>query len=194
MELKTFLEILKKNFPIIVFLSVLGIVLAYYFSSNFQNGYTFEKTFYITFQDVPTESTIPSQELKLDNANSGYFTQEKARNFTDSALAILQSPDFSRELESEDQVTARKLAPQVIKLTVTSLDPQAAKILMDKTVKNFNKSVASITSTNFELKPVGQAANPAKTTLSKKVLLVFGALAGFSLSLTVIGLKTYFRL
>lgn len=184
MELKEYIAIIKKNILIIVIATVMGAAIAFYFSLNFQTGYKFEQSFFLT-----------SQETSADTAQNSYYSLEKARDFTDSAVAILQSPDFIGSLDTNGSVAVRKLAPQVIKITVTAPDPQLAKSTMAKVVSSFNAAIGKLQpNSNFQINLVGKIPDSQPAGPSPKIVLAFGAVCGFVVSLIAIGLKTYFRL
>ncbi len=182
MELEQYTKVIRKNIFIVIALIILGAGVAFYFSANFRPGYQASQTFYI------------SQDQTQDATQNSYFTQEKARNFTDTAVSILQSPDFRNSLAAAGAVTASKLAPQVIRITATAQDTASTKNLMETAVLTFNSKVKELSQAPSQLKSIGKAPEPQITALSPKIILAFGALAGFTASLIVVGLKTYFRL
>lgn len=184
MELKEYLEIIKKNILIIVLLTVLGAAVAFYFSQNFQSGYKFEQTLFIS-----------PQETSADIPQNSYYSLEKARNFTDTAVAILQSPDFTSSLDVQGSVATRKLAPQVIRITTVAQDRQLAKSLMGEVINSFNTKIKELQpSSIFQINTIGKVPDSQPASPSPKIVLAFGAASGFVVSLIAVGLKTYFRL
>lgn len=187
MELKQYVDIIKKNILIIALLTLLGAAIALYLSSNLQSGYKFAQTFYISDQNT--------QQAPADTAQNSYFIQEKVRNFTDTAVAILQSPDFSNGLDTQGSISVRKQAPQVIKITTLAPNQESAKSLMEKVTASLNAKIAQLSpGSAFQIKAVGQPPPPQVAGPSPKITVVFGALAGLTVSLIVTSLKTYFRL
>ncbi len=185
MELEEYIKVIKKNMLIVAVLTLLGLVVAYYFSKNFQSGYLASQTFYIS-QDQSQQAQDASQ--------SSYFTQEKARNFTDTAVAILQSSDFKNSLATRGAISVNKVAPQVIRITAAADDTTSAKNLMENVVSSFISKIKELSPTPSQLKSVDKLPEPQVAALSPKIILAFGAAVGFATSLAVIGLKTYFRL
>ena len=184
MEFREYVEIIKKNILIIALTTVLGVAVAFYFSLNFLSGYKFEQTLLIS-----------PQETSVDTPQNSYYSLEKARNFTDTAVAILQSPDFAISLDTQGSVAVRKLAPQVIKITTIAQDRQSAKSLMAKVANSFNAEIAKLQpSSTFQINTIGKVPDPQSAGPSPKIVLAFGAASGFVVSLIAIGLKTYFRL
>ncbi|MBI2598802.1 hypothetical protein HYW40_01075 [Candidatus Curtissbacteria bacterium] len=188
MELKLYIAIIKKNILIITLITFLGAAIAFYLSLNLQSGYKFAQTFYILDQN-----TVPS--LPADTAQNSYFTQEKARNFTDTAVAILTSPDFTGDLDIQGSISVRKQAPQVIKITTLAQDQEAAKSLMEKVITSFNAKILKLQpSSAFQINAIGKVPDPEPANPSPKIVLAFGAASGFVVALITVGLKTYFRL
>lgn len=182
MELEHYIKVIKKNILIVAVLTLLGLAVAYYFSKNFQSGYLASQTFYI------------SQDQTQDATQSSYFTQEKARNFTDTAVAILQSVDFKNSLAARGAISVNKVAPQVIRISAIAADSTSAKNLMESVVNSFNTKIKELSLAPSQLKPVDKLPEPQIAALSPKIILAFGAAVGFAASLLVIGLKVYFRL
>ncbi|MEX2028266.1 MAG: hypothetical protein WD988_02090 [Candidatus Curtissbacteria bacterium] len=204
MELKEYIKTVKKNILIILLLIALGAAIALYFSINFKSGYKLEQSFFISSSretsspissSRETSSLTSPQETSADSPQNSYYSLEKARNFTDTAVAILASPDFSGSLNAPGSIAIRKQAPQVIKITAIAPQPQLAKSLMEKTISAFNTKLSQLQpSPAFQMSAIGKIPEPNNMNSSPKILLAFGAATGFVTSLIVIGLKTYFRL
>ena len=186
MELTAYIKIIKKNILVIILLPVVGSLLAFYLSTKIQKGYGFAQTFYV----APEQSTLQPQ---LTPDQSSYFTQEKVRNFTDTAVSILESPDFARDLAASGAISIHKAAPQLIQITASSTDPQNAKTLMEKTVNTFNLKLKSL-SLDFQIKAIGTPAAPQKAVIASKIVVAFGAFAGLAVAILALSLKMYFRL
>ena len=185
MELKQYIEILKKNIVIIVLVTLFGTVIGFYFSKSAQTDYQLDETFFISSQE-----TTPT-----DTAQNNYYNLEKSRDFTDTAIAILQSEDFTSGLTPSGPISVRKQAPQVVKITANAKNAQEASSLMENTKNSFNEKIQTLLASNsFQLKPIGNSRAPQAANLSPKIAIVFGSAAGFVVSIIVISLKTYFRL
>ncbi len=184
MELRQYIDIIKKNILIITLVTLLGAAVAFYFSLNFQSGYKFEQDFFLL-----------SQGTLADTLQNSYYSAEKAINFTDTAVAILQSPDFANDLDIKGSVATRKLAPRVIQITTITPDRQSAKTLMGQVVSSFNAKIGKLEpSSTFQINTIGKVPDSKPAGPSPKIVVVFGAAFGFVVSLVAIGLKTYFRL
>lgn len=192
MELKAYIKILQKNFLFIVLCVVIAAGISYYIAQKSQNGYKLEQTYFI----AQTENQQSAQDQLQPSVYGNYYQQEAARNFTDSAVSILQSPDFiSLYTPSSNSVTAQKIAPQVLKITINSPSTSEAKFLLDRLVIGFNQNLKSWAPSNtFELKAIGQTQEPFIDSLDTKVLVTAGAFLGFALAVCVVAIKTYFKL
>jgi len=186
-ELKQFINILKKNIFFIVFFGVLGVVVALFFALKFSSGYQQSQLFYVNSPEESTQSVYNFE---------GYFAQEKARNFTDTAVAILTSPDFLKDVSNQSAaVGIRKLAPQVIRITVTASDPQVPAESINKIAAAFNQKLSGLTQENkaVTIKPIAKIQEPVFAGPDKKVLIAFGLMAGVVFAILTIGLKIYFK-
>jgi len=188
LELKVYLKILKKNILFILLFAIVGAVAAFMFTLKLASGVRFEQYFYLVSSNNPDSQTQPAE-------NSIYFPQETARNFTDTAVAILSSPDFISEINLGDgQIVVRKMAPQVIKLTATASQEGTAKSLIEKTTSSFNQKILSLAGNQIvSLKPVGRGAQPVALTPNRSLIVIFGLLFGSVFALLVVGLKIYFK-
>src|SRR3989344_4816618 len=120
MELKFYLQIIKKNLALIASLALIGAFSAYFSTSFLESGYKATGTFYLS----NNSSNEDQQRYNFD----GYFSQSTAINATDTTVAILTSSDFQKEFSgSQASVGVRKIAPQVIEITTTSQDQQLSK-------------------------------------------------------------------
>lgn len=188
MELKKFAKIFTENLVFIVLLA-LGVAIAILMSANFlPSGYNISRVYFVS---------APNQTQNLQGYNfDSYFRGENARNFTDTVVAILQSSDFtSQVLEKGSVSTIRKLAPQVVRITLSGKNPQNLNQDIEKLTLRFNMQIAELEgSSSSQLKPIGKANKPAFFALNKPILFVFGLAMGTTIALFIIGLKNYFRL
>ncbi len=192
MELKAYIKILRKNFLFIVVCVAVAATISYYAAHKAQNGYKLEQTYFIS----QTQIQPPADQQIQPSGYGNYYQQETARNFTDSAVSILQSPDFlSSYTQAPSSVAAQKIAPQIIKITITSPSISEAKFLLDRLIIGFNQNLKSWSSANsLELKAIGLAQEPAISALNSKVIVAAGAILGFALAVCVVAIKTYFKL
>lgn len=183
MELRQYLKILQQNLILILLLGLFGMALAFLITRSMSAGYQKSQTFFL-------EAQFESRENLAD-----FYAQEKARNFTDTAVAILESPDFRRDLKADGQIQVRKIAPQVVRITTRATKSQSPNDLMTETVNSFNSKLIAISDDQkLELKALGTSPEPAKDIINKKVFALAGLLLGFTFAIVAISLKTYFRL
>lgn len=190
MEINQLIPLIKKNALIIIIFAAIGAVTAATSANFFSSGFNHQRLYFLTSPNMTNQIT--------DNPNSeSYLLQEKSRNFTDSAIAILDSPDFKAEtLDQGDSLQVRKVAPQVIRLNLISASPDNNNSKLDNVISEFNTKIQQLTksTSSVELKPVGGLTPPSYSALSKKVLFAFGAVLGTAFALLVIGLKNYYKI
>lgn len=188
MELKKFLKIFTENLIFIVMLA-LGAAITTLMSANFlHSGYSISRVYFVS---------APNQTETLQGYNfDSFFRGENARNFTDTVVAILESEDFTGQvLEKGAALTTRKLAPQVVRITLSGENPQNLNQDIEKLALRFNMQIAELEgSSSSQLKPIGGVREPAFFALNKPILFVFGFVLGATIALFIIGLKNYFRL
>lgn len=184
MELKDYIKILKNNLPIIAACSLLGILIAIFMTKSLPNGYLQTQTLFVH---------TPSSQ---NQQNGSFYSQEQSRNFTDTAVAILESADFKSLTDVQGSTRVKKLAPQVINLTTVAKDPQLTKDLMEKTISSFNSKLNQVTEgqNQLQLKQISAAVNPSKIIVNTKVYALSGLIVGLAFAILAISLKTYFRL
>ena len=190
MELKDFLKILKSYLAVIIVLAIIGAASGFYSTRYFSSGYHHTQDFFLV---DPSVQSISVENIKSEN----FFAQEKARDFTDTAIAILESPDFKGEvLNYGDTLIVRKLAPQIIRLTYVSQNADAGNSQLQNITQKFNSKIQTLTESTqaSELKAIGNSQMPSYSSLNKSVLAVAGVLLGTIFALFVIGLKNYFKI
>ena len=176
MELREYLKVFKKYWPFIVVVAILGATLGGFYASKMPQGYKNSQTFFLTPQATTSEEQT-------------FYAQEKARNFTDSAVAIISSPDFKSQITGEgESLIVRKLAPQVLQITTFSNNSSNSKALQQRAVNLANERF----STN--LQSIGKAAEPTYTAPKQLAFALAGIIAGAAFAIFAISLKTYFRL
>lgn len=198
MELKEYLKVFKKYFAFILLVGLTGALIAYISTKSLPRAYSLTQTFYLaalTSTPGRSEPALQSQDIY---SYEGYYAQEKARNFTDTAVAILDSDDFKSDVGEDSQnLAVRKMAPQVIRLTASAPNSQSAQKLMSKTINIFNEKSVTLADSRFvlSLKPISShVPGPSRDQIDKKIITVFGLLLGFAFATFVVSLKTYFRI
>ena len=190
MDLREFLKIIKQNIIYIVALATFGAVIGFFSADFFGGGYHHSQLFFLS---EPSIKASKDQNYRSES----FFLQEKSRNFTDTAVAILSSPDFQNEiLNPQDSLSVRKVGPQVIRLTYISQQPESSNTQLAKAAEAFNTKIQGLaqSSTFAQLKPVAPASAPTYSKLYTQVLFVFGAVLGTAFALFIVSLKNYFRL
>lgn len=196
MELKEYLKIIKKNLLLIAIVTLLSLLIGNFASKKLESGFRLEESFILLQANQPGGSNTQIGQ-QIESADfSGYYAQEKARNFTDTAVAIFQNPDFSNHLTSPGAViSAQKLAPQLFKVTITSKNISEAKFDLDFLVLQFNQKLKSLSSQDFlQIAPLGTPKEPFISKFDPKIITTASALLGLTLSLFIIAIKSYFRL
>jgi len=185
MDLKEFAKIIKNNTPTLALFAVIGSLVAFSITTKIKSSVELEQLFYIE-----TTYEAPQAEYRFD----GYYAQEKARNFTDTAVAILSSSGFVGELNTEGTITVRKMAPQVIRLNVQSSSSQAANQKLTEAVLRFNQKMLVLQKENpHQLKAISLSPKSVFSGPTKKISAVLGFFLGGIFALLVVGLKVYFK-
>lgn len=184
MELTKFLKIFKENLAFIVIISLAVAAISTMSASFLPPLYSASRIYFVTGQ---------SQKTSL---NENYYSQENARNFTDTAVAVLQSTDFAAQVvKTGDSLTVRKLAPQLIKITISAKNPSDLNANITSIASNFNNKIAQLEgSPSSQLAPIGQIGKPTFFALNKPILFAFGLILGSALAIFIVGVKNYFRL
>src|SRR3989344_3548542 len=148
MELKAYLTIFKKYALLIAAFIFLGALIGYIFAAKAPSGQRIDALFYISAQ---SKNTLPQPNPDLEL----YSQSQNASNFTDTAVAILQSPDFLNEFTKGSQaVSVRKIAPQVVKISAVTPTGIESQMLLATLEQNFNQKIASLDpSASLKIKP-----------------------------------------
>ncbi len=189
MELKAYLETFKKYYLLIGLFTVIGAIIAFTYVAKTPAGSRIDQTFYVATQPKNL-GQAPATELDT------YTQNQNARNFTDTATALAQSPDFSQAfVKSGQSLQVRKLAPQIIKVTATSQNSQESQNLLKSFEIELNQKIATLDpAAGVSIKSIGQTPSAYSTKLNRKIIILFGAFMGFVFAVFTSGLKTYFKL
>lgn len=181
MDLKDYIKILAKNAFFIIILALIGAAVAFSSTGFLKSGYKNETVYFL----------IISGTGNLDAAKKIDPT-----NITDTAVAVLTSPDFLKEASTGSlSIGAKKLAPQVIKLTITSQSPELSKNSQAPVIEKFNQKLAIfVPEASLKLEPLGEEGQSFQQVLNSKILAVFGALVGLLASLVIIAIIRYLKL
>lgn len=185
MELKKIIESLKPYFLFLIILGIVGGIIGAKSASFFPQGYRQSQLFFVT-----EPSAIDSQD-----SVGAYFKQEKERNFTDTAAAIIQDPNFSNEVfAAQVSLSVRKLAPQVVRITAQSPHKESLYGTFQKISTAFNTKInqLSISQAN-QITPIFEPENLSYFALNKFVLAASGVILGLISGIMVSALKIYFK-
>lgn len=198
MEFRDYIKPFKKYLAFILLLSLAGAAIAFVLTIRLSSGYTLTKTYFLATPASTPKLGVPISQTPQDYAYEGYYAQEKARNFTDSAVAILESNDFKLEVtQSNQSLSVRKVAPQIIRLTTVAKNPEDSQNLMDKSIDLFNGKSAFLSDPkpSLILRPISSGeSRPSLIQIDKKVTATAGLFLGFAFAIFVISLKTYFKI
>src|SRR3989344_487222 len=189
MDLREIYKLLRSQIYFVVALVILGAIIGAQSAKFFPSGYSKSQLFFLT----TTQSPGPGQ----DSYFAPYYAQEVARNFTDSAVALMASQEFLQELlHAGSSVTIRKVAPQLIRITAQSPNPADLNGPLEKISKAYNQKIAEISPDAYasQLKAVSPPTPPAFFALNAQILAIAGAVLGLASSLLIVGLKVYLKL
>lgn len=188
MELSQYLKILKKEQLSIILIVAFALLIGFFYSLKAAPGYKIEQTFLIE----ATTSALPG--TSANSLSQLRSPQDEARNFTDTAVALLKSKDLM-DNQSPTSVTAEKVAPQLIKLTVSAQNPTEATMQMEKTAVVFNQKIKELIKAEaVSLKAIGPTPVASLNKIDSKIILGLSFFAGLTFALLAVSLKTYFKL
>lgn len=189
MELKQILKLVRNQAYFVVALIFLGAIIGAQSAKFFPSGYSKSQLFFLT--------TTQASNQAQNNYFAPYYAQENARNFTDTAVALLGSEEFLKEARPAGaSVNVRKVAPQLIRITAQSPNPSDLDEPLEQISQVFNQKIAAISQDAYasQLKEVSLPTVPTFFALNAQILAAAGAILGLASSLLVIGLKVYFKL
>lgn len=183
MELRELVKIIRKN-SIFLFAAMLGgFLLAILLTQKLPSGTKAQKLIFLVPKEENTSSTY-----RFD----GYYSQEKARNFTDTAVAILENTALTQGTQGQTEI--KKIAPQLIKITVSSTSTQEAQMALAKADELSRQKIEDLTNLSITTKALSQKPDIFAFSPSKKIYATAGMLLGLIFASLIIGLKDYFRL
>lgn len=187
MELKKAIDLLKKDIFFLLLFAILGAIIGWQAAKFLPQGYTQSQLFFVAKAPLASPSFYNFE---------GYYTQETARNFTDTAVAILENRQF-QNLAQESNATAniRKVAPQLINITTQSSQKENLEGLIPKLAVAFNTQIANLTKDDLpiQIKEVAPASNITYFALNPIVLSIAGIILGTTFSVFIVALKIYFK-
>ena len=189
MDLREIFKLIKNQIYFVLALIFLGAIIGAQSAKFFPSGYSKSQLFFLTTAQAPDQAQ--------NNYFAPYYAQENARNFTDTAVAILGSLEFLKEAVPADaSVTVRKVAPQLIRITAQSPNPSDLQEPLEQISQVFNQKIAAIPQDAYasQLREVSSPTAPAFFALNAQILAAVGAILGLVSSLLVIGLKVYLKL
>jgi capsular polysaccharide biosynthesis protein len=187
MDIKKLTKTARENIYFIAAVIIVGAAIGWQSAKFFPSGYQSSQLFFIAGASFPASQNYPA----------AYFSQENARNFTDTAVAILQSPEFINGiLPQGPSITIVKIAPQVVKITANSPNPGNLDQAITQVAKGFNQKIQDLSQNNLSssLQAVAPPSQEAFFALNSKTLAAAGAVLGALFVLLVISLKVYFEI
>lgn len=198
MELADIIKILRKKRKKIVFIVIVGFLLGVIFS----------------FYPKKFISSGSIYVKRLTNINreyftyEGYYAQQTAQAYTNSVVALLESPDMKKKLlqlmgipENErnlrmigHEISIKKTGPQIILVSVKDKNYDTSVGVWDKTVNSLIEISNNINKGGDENLGISLVSERPSTKESYRSLLLFGvvgSLVSFIFSLSLICIKEY---
>jgi len=180
-ELKDYLKFIQKSFWLVGLFAIFGLVAAAVYNSQLQPKY--QQTFLLYL----VSKTVDSQF-------SGYYSQLAARDFTDTAIGILQSEAVSKLTAEKPvgdgfgvSVSFRRSQPQLIEVIAQSPNLKSLTGFAENFQQLANGVLESLgqNQPDFEVRMVGETQAPSKIENP----IVLNLIVGFGLG-AVVGLIT----
>jgi len=189
MDLREIYKLIRNQIYFVIALILFGAIIGAQSAKFFPSGYSKSQLFFLT--------TAPVPDAGENSYFAPYYAQENARNFTDSAVALMASQEFLEEVLPEGaSVTIRKVAPQLIRITAQSPNPADLNSPLERVSQAYNQKITEVSPNAYasQLKAVSQPTAPAFYALNAQILAAAGAVLGLMSSLIVVGLKVYLKL
>ncbi|MEK7581456.1 MAG: Wzz/FepE/Etk N-terminal domain-containing protein [Patescibacteria group bacterium] len=182
MEIKDLTSQIKKNLIFIAIITLVASSVGFSSTKFLKSGYQQQTLLFVKVQD---KNTLSENSPRVDSSN-----------LTDTTVAILQSPDFASGADlGESQLEVRKMAPQVIRITVTAKNKDVSSQTSTKVIYSYNEKIKNLVpQANIELVGVGIPNDPTRQVLNSKIMAAFGASLGFIASLSILALAKYLKL
>lgn len=179
MNLTDYIKILKENL-LFIFIICAVCTIAAFFSTNFlKSGYVDQATLFLTIKD--------QESLNQNSLDRSVVT--------DTAVALLSSPNLLNSQNANVISDAKKQGPQIIDLTVTSNNPQTAKDAKTQIINSFNLKINQyMPGHTLSLEQINQDQVPQARFLNNKILAIAGAVIGLILSIILISTARYLKL
>ncbi len=188
MELKKYFKTVKNDFVLALAIGLIIGIVSYFSAPHIQSGFRSQKTFYLASSD-----TQSAQGYNF----GGYFSQSTAINETDTAVAVLESPDFQSLIPgSNAAIATRKLAPQVIQITITSKNADITRQVMERLPNLFNLKMHDLNPNgpNLSLNKISDEVVTSYHSINSKFVSIAGFIFGMILAFLILGLKTYLEI
>ncbi|MCA9390125.1 hypothetical protein KC571_01870 [candidate division WWE3 bacterium] len=202
MELKTFLQLLRKN---VFSISVSGIVIAaavMLFSMRISDSYVSMLSVYV--------QKIPEQTKLGDYTYDGFYVQQAAESYTDTVVGLFESPAIlssalekaGESAEASDvkafgrKITVTKAAPRLIDIEVKDVSRDESTLLVKSLVEAVQSRVVGLNDQqNSGLDMQIDVVNPDPLVNLIQPLLwlntLIGFLIGLFISTSIVVLKDY---
>lgn len=201
MELKSYVELIRKDIPLLVVLALVFGGLSYLISGKLPTTYSASLTIY-----VKRQASEPSIDYYTFD---GYYSQQAADKFTETVVGFLKSKDIllasaklanlptdQESLEQlEGSTTVRQVAPQLVSLKVAQKEGALAKEFCTSLAQAATERINLLNQTGDKSISV-DLLNPEPLVEKNEphILLnsLVGLLIGKTLGLLYIFLKEYF--
>src|SRR3989344_6254058 len=151
MDLREIYKLLRSQIYFVVALVLFGAIIGAQSAKFFPSGYSKSQLFFLTITQA--------QNQTQNNYFTPYYAQENARNFTDTAVALMASQEFLEEVLPEGaSVTIRKVAPQLIRITAQSPNPADLNSPLERVSQAYNQKITEVSPNAYasQLKAVSQ--------------------------------------
>lgn len=209
MELKNYLEVLKKNWILIVLITLVAGFSAYFFTNSQKPIYEGGLTMMVS--PVPKDDGINKNYYSYD----GFYALQSSQLFTNNISSWLNSPDVVIDIykQAKINIDASQVTELKTKISTTLRSAQSANnmvdalftdskkenitklsdaafIIIDEKVQQFNQSTSNKITYRVE-----RLANPFSVEILPKVNLntTIGLIGGFILGIFLAFLINYFQ-
>lgn len=199
MELKVLLKQLKRWLPVIVGLTLLGVVVGWGVASLLPVRYEASLSIYV--------QKIVEQPSSGEYTFDGYYAQQAAEAYTDTVVGLLESPDVAASALSlsginpdtivslKRSLVVEKVAPQIVHVTVTQTNQLAASELVLAVTKVATERVQQLDTQTSGYTVAAVNAEPLILVVALPLMLsvLAGGLLGFVLSVGFFAFWIYLR-
>lgn len=137
-EMRDYLNLFKKYLGLLIVLIILAVAAVFLYGQLQRGRYQATTTLYVNRAPEPRSDKYYTYE--------GYYATLVSKDYTDVAVALLNSPDFTHLAQTKAQLgaskvgtTVRKIGPQLISLTVTATSQEDVRKLTQSLIDSTNE-------------------------------------------------------